>query len=57
MHRVFNHASEDVLRRIAKEKNWHISGKFETCKDCKESNAQQKNVSKCTTVRSAIPGE
>jgi hypothetical protein len=57
MHQVFNHASEDVLRKIAKEQGWNITGKFETCKDCKESNAKQKNVSKVSDSKSDIPGE
>jgi hypothetical protein len=57
MHKVFNHASEDVLRATAKERGWKITGTFETCRDCKESNAQQKAVSKTTSVKSTIPGE
>jgi hypothetical protein len=57
MHRVFNHASEDVLRATAKERGWKITGTFETCRECKEANAQQKGVSKTTATKSDIPGE
>ena len=51
MHRVFNHASETVLRKTAQEQGWTLTGKFETCKDCQESNAKQKGVAKVTTDR------
>jgi hypothetical protein len=57
MHRVFNHASEDVLRKTAQENGWKVTGKFETCKDCQLSNANQKGVQKTTSDRSSIPGE
>jgi hypothetical protein len=57
MHRVFNHASESVLRKTAEHNGWKITGKFETCKDCSESNAKQKGVQKVTADRSVVPGE
>ena len=57
MHRVFNHASEDSLRATAKERGWNITGRFEVCRDCKEANAQQKDVPKTTKTKSEIPGE
>ena len=57
MHKIFNHASEDVLRATAKEKDWILTGKFETCQHCKESNAQQKGVAKSTDTQSTKPGE
>ena len=56
-HNIFNHASEDVLRATAKEKNWKLTGKFETCRHCKESNAQQKGVSRTSNTQSTKPGE
>ena len=57
MHKIFNHASEDVLRATAKEKDWILTGKFETCQHCKESNAQQKGVAKSSDIQSTKPGE
>jgi hypothetical protein len=57
MHKIFNHASEDVLRSTAKEKNWKLTGKFETCRFCKESNAQQKGVAKSSDEQCKRPGE
>jgi hypothetical protein len=55
MHKIFNHASEDVLRATAKEKNWKLTGKFETCRFCKESNAQQKGVAKSSDEQCKRP--
>ena len=57
MHKVYNHASEDVLRATANSYGWKIIGKFEACKDCQTSNIQQKGVSKSTETKSTIPGE
>jgi hypothetical protein len=39
---VFNHASETVLRKTAEHNGWKVIGRFETCRDCNESNAKQK---------------
>lgn len=57
MHRVFNHASEEVLRATAKDNGWQVTGTFETCRDCHESNAKQKGVAKSTETKSDKPGE
>lgn len=48
MHKVFNHASEEVLRATAKGHNWTVSGKFEACKHCQMGNVKQKGVPKTT---------
>ena len=57
MHRVFNHASEEVLWATAKTYGWTVSGKFEACADCQLSNVQQKGVQKATQESSTVPGE
>ena len=57
MHKVYNHASEEVLRATAKERGWVITGRFETCKDCPLANAKQKGVKKTTETESTEPCE
>ena len=57
LHRVLNHASEEVCRKTAKEYDWKVTGKFEACSDCNLSNVKKKGVAKSTTQSSSTPGE
>ena len=57
MHQVFNHASEEALRRTAKAYGWHLTGKMEVCQECQESNIRKKPVSKFTETKSEKIGE
>ena len=56
MHQVFNHASEEVLRRTAKVHGWTVTGKYEPCEDCQIGHITQKGVSKETLTRHELPG-
>jgi len=56
LHKVLNHASEEVLRLTAKDYNWTIQGVFEKCSDCHMSNITQKDVPKSTTDKATEPG-
>ena len=57
MHNVFNHASEEVLRKTAESYGWKVTGKMETCDACKIANARQKDVPKESHTKSTKPGE
>ena len=57
MHRVYNHAGEDALRRTAKACGWKLTGKMEKCISCLEGNARKKGVAKFTDTKSETPGE
>ena len=57
LHRVFNHASEEVLRKTAKAYDWEVTGKMEQCQECIESNIKKKAVNKFTEGSSSTPGE
>ena len=57
LHKVYNHASEEVLRKTAKHYGWTVTGKFEACADCQMSNIKQKAVPKYTETKSTTPGE
>ncbi len=57
MHRVFNHAAEDVLRATAKAYGWTVNGTFEACEDCQMSNIKQKGVPKESQTKSDKPSE
>ena len=57
LHKVYNHASEEILRKTAKYYGWTVSGKFEACADCQMSNIKQKPVPKLTETKSTTPGE
>ena len=57
LHRVFNHASEEVLRKTAKAYDWEVTGKMERCQECIESNIKKKAVNKFTEESSSTPGE
>jgi hypothetical protein len=48
---------QNVLRKTAEHNGWKVTGRFETCRDCNESNAKQKGVQKTTADRSTTPGE
>jgi Reverse transcriptase (RNA-dependent DNA polymerase)/gag-polypeptide of LTR copia-type len=57
LHRVFNHAHEETLRKTAAHYGWTVTGKFEACADCQMSNIKQKPVPKTTSTKSEAPGE
>ena len=57
LHKVFGHASENALRRSAKNYGWRITGTFHPCEFCAAANAKQTKVPHSTESRSEIPGE
>ena len=56
MHKVFNHGSEEALRRTAKAYGWKVTGKFETCEHCQTGNIKQSAMPKETYTRHEKPG-
>jgi hypothetical protein len=57
LHKVYNHASKEILRKTAKYYGWTVTGKFEACADCQMSNIKQRPVPKFTETKSETPGE
>ena len=57
MHRVYNHAGEEALRKTAKAYGWTVTGKLGPCEHCQISNQRSKGVAKSTDVKSDKPGE
>ena len=56
MHEVFNHVSEETLRKTAHAYGWTVTGKYKTCPDCQVSHIAQQGVPKETYTRHAKPG-
>ena len=56
-HKIFGHASEEIMRETAKSFCWKLTGKFESCDDCQVSNVKQARTKKMSENSSTIPGE
>ena len=57
LHGMLGHASEAVVRKIAKHYGWKLLGTFKKCEDCSLAKAKCKNMSKDSGPRSNIPGD
>ena len=54
---MLGHASEAVVRKIAKHYGWKLLGTFKKCEDCSLAKAKFKNVSKDSGTKSTTPGD